>query len=78
MVLLSDGEIVVDATPLELLRDEEALGRARLRPSQLMRELAAAVGDQTELRAVLHGLDDLALGASATAPVLEGGEDVRA
>ena len=78
VVLLSDGEIVVDATPLELLRDEEALGRARLRPSQLMRELAAAVGDQTELRAVLHGLDDLALGASATAPVLEGGEDVRA
>ncbi|WP_162893279.1 ABC transporter ATP-binding protein [Microbacterium halotolerans] len=77
VVLLSDGEIVVDATPLELLRDEEALGRARLRPSRLLRELAAVVGDQTELRAVLHGLDDLALGASATVPVLEAGEDVR-
>lgn len=68
VVVLADGEIVADTAPLELLRDEGLLERARLRPPRLLRELAAHADGADELRGALQGLDALALRAGESPP----------
>jgi ABC-type multidrug transport system ATPase subunit len=67
VLVLADGELLADVTPLELLRDEELLTRARLRPPALLRQLAREVRDGQDLAGVLRSMDAaaVALGVAA-------------
>lgn len=65
VIVLADGQVAADVTPDELLRSPDLLARARLRPSRLLRALAA--DDDCRVRVVLRALDDLALGAGTEA-----------
>lgn len=62
VIVIAGGGIAGEATPDELLRSPDLLGRARLRPSRLLRRLAADRG--CAVRTVLRALDDLALSAA--------------
>ncbi|WP_404436177.1 energy-coupling factor ABC transporter ATP-binding protein [Microbacterium aerolatum] len=63
VIVIADGGVAADVTPEELLRSFDLLDRARLRPSRLLRRLAAQ--DGCAVRTVLRTLDDLALSAVA-------------
>ncbi|WP_020013362.1 ABC transporter ATP-binding protein [Promicromonospora sukumoe] len=67
VLVLADGTLLADTTPLELLRDEPLLERAGLRPPVLLRRLAAEVSDGPTLVTVLRAMDAaaLALGVAA-------------
>lgn len=67
VLVLADGTLLGDTTPLELLRDEPLLERAGLRPPALLRRLAAEVSDGPALVTVLRAMDAaaLALGVAA-------------
>ncbi|MFE7506448.1 ABC transporter ATP-binding protein [Promicromonospora sp. NPDC057488] len=67
VLVLADGTLLADTTPLELLRDEPLLERAGLRPPALLRRLAAEVSDGPALVTVLRAMDAaaLALGVAA-------------
>ena len=65
VLVLGDGCLLADVTPLQLLHDPALLAAAGLRPSRLLRRLAAQVVDGAALRRALRLLDDLALGARA-------------
>lgn len=59
VLVLGDGRLLADTTPLRLLRDHALLARARLRPTRLIRWLADQVDDDVRLRGILQRLDDL-------------------
>ncbi|MFI2489921.1 ABC transporter ATP-binding protein [Promicromonospora kroppenstedtii] len=61
VLVLADGTLLADTTPLELLRDEPLLERAGLRPPALLRRLATEVDDGPALVAVLRAMDAAAL-----------------
>ncbi|MGW2093191.1 ABC transporter ATP-binding protein [Promicromonospora sukumoe] len=61
VLVLADGALLADTTPLDLLRDETLLASARLRPPALLRALAGEVGDARDLVRVLRAMDDTAL-----------------
>jgi energy-coupling factor transport system ATP-binding protein len=64
VLVVAAGRLVADVDPLALLRDPDLLVTARLRPSRLLRRLAAAVPDAGRLRDALAALD-----ARASTPV---------
>jgi energy-coupling factor transport system ATP-binding protein len=57
VLVVAAGRLVADVDPLALLRDLDLLATARLRPSRLLRRLAAAVPDAGRLRDALAALD---------------------
>lgn len=65
VLVVADGRLVADVDPLGLLRDPSLLAAAHLRPSRLLRWLAAAVPDAGRLRDALAALDARALGRAA-------------
>ncbi|MBA8806246.1 ABC transporter ATP-binding protein [Promicromonospora sukumoe] len=67
VLVLADGTLLADTTPLDLLRDEALLASAGLRPPALLRALACEVRDAQDLVGVLRAMDDtaLALGVAA-------------
>lgn len=67
VLVVTDGRLVADVDPLALLRDPRLLAAARLRPSRLLRLLAAAAPDAARLRAVLAALDARGAAAGAAA-----------
>jgi len=75
VLVAAGGRLVADVDPLALLRVPGLLAAARLRPSLLLRRLAAAVPDAARLRAALAALDARALGG-ATGPVGRAAEPV--
>jgi energy-coupling factor transport system ATP-binding protein len=67
VLVLADGTLLADTTPLDLLRDALLLERAGLRPPALLRRLAAEVDDGPALVTALRAMDAaaLALGVAA-------------
>jgi len=61
VLVLGDGRVLADTTPLGLLRDAGLLAAARLRPPRLVQRIVSRVDDGTALRGILVRLDDLAL-----------------
>ncbi|MFC7625982.1 ABC transporter ATP-binding protein [Microlunatus sp. GCM10028923] len=61
VLVLGQGGLLADTTPLGLLRDEALLTRAGLRAPRLLHRLAAEPLDEAALRSVLTGLDAAAL-----------------
>lgn len=57
VLVLAEGRLLADTTPLALLRDERMHTAAGLRPSRLLRALAARAGDDAALRADLARLE---------------------
>ncbi|SEP71669.1 ABC transporter ATP-binding protein [Microlunatus flavus] len=68
VLVVGEGRLVADTTPLALLRDETALTAAGLRLPPLLRWLRDEVGTDGDLRAVLQGLDAQVLRAQAPDP----------
>jgi len=57
VLVLAQGRLLADTTPLALLRDERMRTAAGLRPSRLLRVLAARAGDDAVLRHELARLE---------------------
>jgi len=65
VLVLADGALLADTTPWGLLRDEDLLTGARLRPPALLRRLAHQVDDGQDLAALLRAMDAAALALGA-------------
>ena len=67
VLVIGEGRLLADASPLALLREPALLRQAGMRPSALLRWLSARVADGTALRSALQRLDDLVLALPAWA-----------
>lgn len=63
VLVLGEGRLLADTTPLDLLRDEAALAAAGLRVPRLLAWLRDEVADDARLAQVLRGIDARALPA---------------
>jgi len=71
VLVLGEGRLLADTTPLALLHDESALAAAGLRVPALLAWLRGTGVDGVALRRVLRGLDAHALPVDAGAAAVQ-------